>query len=90
MAAKVVHFGPDSRERMLRGVNILANAVKVTLGPKGRNVILEKSFGASKKKRRPRAGSSSPTPPKRSLRKARSSRWAPAPATKTASASKWT
>ena len=46
MAAKVVHFGSDSREKMLRGVNILANAVKVTLGPKGRNVILEKSFGA--------------------------------------------
>src|SRR5262245_23149510 len=46
MAAKVVHFGPDARERMLRGVDILANAVKVTLGPKGRNVVLEKSFGA--------------------------------------------
>ena len=46
MAAKVVHFSSDSRDRMLRGVNILANAVKVTLGPKGRNVILEKSFGA--------------------------------------------
>ena len=46
MAAKIVHFSSDSRDRMLRGVNILANAVKVTLGPKGRNVILEKSFGA--------------------------------------------
>ena len=46
MAAKVVHFASDSRERMLRGVNILANAVKVTLGPKGRNVVIEKSFGA--------------------------------------------
>jgi chaperonin GroEL len=46
MAAKDVYFASDARDRMLRGVNILANAVKVTLGPKGRNVILEKSFGA--------------------------------------------
>ncbi len=46
MAAKEVKFGSDARERMLRGVDILANAVKVTLGPKGRNVILDKSFGA--------------------------------------------
>ena len=46
MAAKDVRFSADGRERMLRGVDILANAVKVTLGPKGRNVILEKSFGA--------------------------------------------
>ncbi|MBX9925163.1 MAG: chaperonin GroEL, partial [Hyphomicrobiaceae bacterium] len=46
MAAKIVQFGPDAREKMLRGVDILANAVKVTLGPKGRNVIIEKSFGA--------------------------------------------
>jgi len=46
MAAKTVHFSSDARERMLRGVNILANAVKVTLGPKGRNVVIEKSFGA--------------------------------------------
>ncbi len=46
MAAKTVHFASDSRDRMLRGVNILANAVKVTLGPKGRNVVIEKSFGA--------------------------------------------
>jgi chaperonin GroEL len=46
MAAKEVHFGADARERMLRGVDILANAVKVTLGPKGRTVVLEKSFGA--------------------------------------------
>jgi chaperonin GroEL len=46
MAAKEVHFGADARERMLRGVDILANAVKVTLGPKGRFVVLEKSFGA--------------------------------------------
>src|SRR6188768_2161834 len=46
MSAKDVKFGVDARERMLRGVDILANAVKVTLGPKGRNVVLEKSFGA--------------------------------------------
>src|ERR671922_218551 len=46
MAAKDVRFGADARERLLRGVDILANAVKVTLGPKGRNVVLEKSFGA--------------------------------------------
>jgi chaperonin GroEL len=46
MAAKQVQFSTDARDRMLRGVNILANAVKVTLGPKGRNVVIEKSFGA--------------------------------------------
>ncbi len=46
MAAKDVKFHADARERMLRGVDILANAVKVTLGPKGRNVVLDKSFGA--------------------------------------------
>jgi chaperonin GroEL len=46
MSAKDVKFGQDAREKMLRGVDILANAVKVTLGPKGRNVVLEKSFGA--------------------------------------------
>src|SRR5512145_3336169 len=46
MAAKDVRFSTDARERMLRGVDILANAVKITLGPKGRNVILDKSFGA--------------------------------------------
>ena len=46
MAAKDVYFGSDARDRMLQGVNILANAVKVTLGPKGRNVVIEKSFGA--------------------------------------------
>jgi chaperonin GroEL len=46
MAAKIVQFGADARERMLQGVDILANAVKVTLGPKGRNVVIEKSFGA--------------------------------------------
>src|SRR5688500_16913937 len=46
MAAKDVYFASDARDRMLRGVNTLANAVKVTLGPKGRNVVIEKSFGA--------------------------------------------
>ena len=46
MSAKEVKFGQDARDKMLRGVDILANAVKVTLGPKGRNVVLERSFGA--------------------------------------------
>src|SRR5262249_11131680 len=46
MAAKDVKFSQDARDRMLRGVDILAEAVKVTLGPKGRNVVLDKSFGA--------------------------------------------
>jgi chaperonin GroEL len=46
MAAKEVKFSTDARDRMLRGVDVLANAVKVTLGPKGRNVVLDKSFGA--------------------------------------------
>ena len=46
MTAKHVYFSSDARDRMLRGVNILANAVKVTLGPKGRNVVIEKSYGA--------------------------------------------
>ena len=46
MAAKEVRFGDDARAQMVRGVNILANAVKATLGPKGRNAVLEKSFGA--------------------------------------------
>ena len=45
MAAKDVIFGNDSRSKMVEGVNILANAVKVTLGPKGRNVVIERSFG---------------------------------------------
>ena len=48
MAAKEVKFGADARQSMLRGVDILANAVKVTLGPKGRNVVIDKSFGAPK------------------------------------------
>jgi chaperonin GroEL len=46
MGAKIVRFGSDAREKVLHGVNILADAVTVTLGPKGRNVVLEKSFGA--------------------------------------------
>ena len=46
MAAKDVKFGDDARQKMLAGVNVLADAVKVTLGPKGRNVVLDKSFGA--------------------------------------------
>ena len=46
MAAKIVQFNTDARDKMLRGVNVLANAVKVTLGPKGRNVVIQKSFGA--------------------------------------------
>src|SRR5467141_473218 len=46
MPAKMVRFSQDARERILRGVNVLADAVTVTLGPKGRNVVLEKSFGA--------------------------------------------
>ena len=46
MSAKDVKFSVDARDRMLRGVEILANAVRVTLGPKGRNVVLDKAFGA--------------------------------------------
>ena len=46
MSAKEVFFGNDARSKMLEGVNTLANAVKVTLGPKGRNVVLDKSYGA--------------------------------------------
>jgi chaperonin GroEL (HSP60 family) len=46
MAAKDVRFSTDARDKMLRGVDILANAVRVTLGPKGRNVVLDKSYGA--------------------------------------------
>ena len=46
MAAKEVRFANDARTKMLKGVNVLADAVKVTLGPKGRNVVLDKSFGS--------------------------------------------
>jgi chaperonin GroEL len=48
MAGKEIHFGTEARNRMLKGVNILADAVAVTLGPKGRNVVIDKSFGAPK------------------------------------------
>src|SRR5438270_13811770 len=48
MAAKEVRFNGDARDRMLRGIETLANAVKVTLGPKGRNVLLDKSYGAAR------------------------------------------
>ena len=48
MAAKEVKFGADARARMLEGVDILAEAVKVTLGPKGRNVVIDKAFGCTK------------------------------------------
>ena len=47
MSAKDLKFGPEARELMLSGVNTLANAVKITLGPKGRNVVIDKSFGCS-------------------------------------------
>ena len=46
MAVKEVRFNGDARDRMLRGIEVLANAAKVTLGPKGRNVLLDKSYGA--------------------------------------------
>src|ERR1700744_413488 len=46
MAAKEVRFSSDARDKMLRGIDVLANAVRVTLGPKGRNVVIDKSFGA--------------------------------------------
>ncbi len=58
MAAKHVHFSTEARDGMLRGVNVLANAVKITLGPKGRNVVIEKSYGS--RRARPRTGSRSP------------------------------
>ncbi len=48
MAAKDVLFANDARQKMLKGVNLLADAVKVTLGPKGRNVVLDKSYGAQR------------------------------------------
>src|SRR4029077_20381494 len=48
MAAKDVKFSVDARDRMLHGIDILAHAVRVTLGPKGRNVVLDKSFGAAR------------------------------------------
>ena len=48
MAGKDIHFGTEARNKMLKGVNVLADAVAVTLGPKGRNVVMDKSFGAPK------------------------------------------
>ena len=48
MAGKAIHFGTEARNKMLKGVNVLADAVAVTLGPKGRNVVMDKSFGAPK------------------------------------------
>ena len=71
MAAKEVKFSADARDKMLRGVDILANAVKVTLGPKGRNVVLDKSFGA---RASPRTASPSP---RRSSSTTSSRTWAP-------------
>ena len=46
MSTKLIQFGTDARAKMLKGINILADAVKVTLGPKGRNVVIDKSFGS--------------------------------------------
>jgi len=63
MPAKEVKFGDSARHRMVEGVNILADAVKVTLGPKGRNVVLERSFGAPTVPR-----TASPSPRKSSSR----------------------
>ena len=48
MAGKDIHFSTEARNKMLKGVNVLADAVAVTLGPKGRNVVIDKSFGAPK------------------------------------------
>lgn len=59
MAAKDVKFGDSARSKMVAGVNILADAVKVTLGPKGRNVVLDRSFGA-----RPSPKTACPSPRK--------------------------
>ena len=71
MAAKEVKFSVEARDKMLRGVDILANAVKVTLGPKGRNVVLDKSFGA------PRISKDAGSPsPRRSNSKISSRIWA--------------
>lgn len=71
MAAKIVKFNTDARDKMLKGVNVLADAVKVTLGPKGRNVVIQKSFGA---RARPRTASRSP---RKSSWKTPSRTWAP-------------
>ena len=52
MSAKLIQFGTDARAKMLNGINILADAVKVTLGPKGRNVVIDKSFGSPRTDRK--------------------------------------
>ena len=62
MSAKMICYGSEARAKMLKGVNTLANAVKVTLGPKGNNVVLEKSFGASPKSYSYSGGVSVPVP----------------------------
>lgn len=69
MAAKIVQFNTDARDKMLRGVNVLANAVKVTLGPKGRNVVIQKSFGA------PRSTKDASRSPRKSSWKTPSRTW---------------
>jgi chaperonin GroEL len=71
MTAKDVYFGDKARSRMLKGVNILADAVKATLGPKGRNAILDKSFGA------PTVTKDGVSVPRRSSWKTSSRTWAP-------------
>ena len=71
MPAKEVRFHGDARERMLRGIDILANAVRVTLGPKGRNVVLDKSFGA------PRITKEASLSPRKSSLRTSSRIWAP-------------
>jgi hypothetical protein len=67
MAAKDVRFGENVRNKMVNGVNVLANAVKITLGPKGRNVVLERSYGAPTitRKSRPRPPTTPGTAPRR-------------------------
>ena len=62
MSAKDVRFGEDARSKMLHGVNVLADAVKVTLGPKGRNVILQKSFGSPTVTKEEKPGKTAPAP----------------------------
>ena len=70
MAAKEVKFSVDARDKMLHGIDILADAVRVTLGPKGRNVVLDKSFGA------PRVTKEVSPSPRRSSLRTSSRTWA--------------
>ena len=56
MSAKDVRFSTDARDRMLRGIDVLNNAVKITLGPKGRNVVIDKSYGVAPHYQRRRSG----------------------------------